>query len=118
MNEGVMLRLGLNQLGYTDFRLDRVCDKTNLYRFESAFGASPLICSNIFRDIQLLDIGDAIIDNPRPLYLLMGFYWLYRYPVEAMTAVTFKVDKDTVRKWVWKYCTAIQKLKPHKVKKC
>jgi hypothetical protein len=117
VNEGLMLRLGLNQLGYSDFQRDRVCNETNRNRFVAAFGVSPLVCSMVFRDIQLHIADDATIDNPKPLMLLMSFYWLYRYPVETMTAAHFKFDEDTVRKWVWKYCKAIQALLPHKVKK-
>jgi hypothetical protein len=116
VNEEMMLRLGLNQIGCTEYHRDRVCDKTNLSRFAATFGVSPLICSMVFRDIQLHVDDGATIDNPKPLMLLMSLYWLYRYPVETMTAVCFKFDEDTVRKWVWKYCKAIQALLPHKVK--
>jgi hypothetical protein len=115
VDQELMLRLGLNQVGFSVDQMDRVLAKTNRQRFQDFFGVSPLVCSTIFHHIQAFDIGDAKIENPKPLHLLMSCYWLKRYTVEPVTAVLFKTSADTVRKRVWMYCKAMQALCRYKV---
>ena len=115
-NADDMLVIGLNCIGFTPERTIRHSNATRINHFESAFGIHPNTCSIIFYEIQIHDIGTARIAKPKVPHFLMALYWLKRYPIEQILAGLFKYDEDTVRKWVWKYCQAIQALKQYKVR--
>jgi hypothetical protein len=109
-------RIGLNCIGFPPERTRRHHETTNVKHFESAFGINPQIASIVFQEIQTRDIGNKRVNKPKLCHFLMALYWLKRYPVEKICAGLFGYDEDTVRKWIWIYCKAIQALKPYKVK--
>ena len=111
-----MLSLGLNFLGFNPARTEKHAAKTNNSHFERAFGANTEACCSIYRDIQVLDIGSATIHKPKPDHFLLALHWLRRYPTEEANAGMSGLHEDTVRKWAWKYCAAIQALKVYKVR--
>jgi hypothetical protein len=115
VDQASMLRLGLSQVGYSINQINAALAETNRKRFQDFFGVSPTVCSTIFYDIQVLNLGQNQIKKPKALHLLMTCYWLKRYSVEPITAVLFKTSEDTVRKRVWMYCRAIQALRRYKV---
>lgn len=112
----IALAVGLNCIGFGPERTQRHCDKTKLDHFQGAYGVDPDTCSLIFREIQVRGIGDKAIDKPKLPHFLMTLHWLKRYPVEQQMSAIFGYHEDTVRKWVWKYCSAIQELKIYKVR--
>ena len=116
IEEQVMLTLGLNFVGYTPYRTRNHSATTNNNHFERAFGSSSKNCCSIFYDLQVLDIGEATIAKPKVSHFLLSLYWLKKYPTEEDSAGLSGLDADTVRKWVWKYSTAIQALKTYKVR--
>jgi hypothetical protein len=110
-----MLVIGLNCIGFGPERTARHSETTKLNHFESAFGINPNVCSIIFHEIQIRNIGQKQIRKPKVPYFLLALYWLKRYPVEKVSSGLFGYHEDTIRKWVWKYCEAIQALKQYKV---
>jgi hypothetical protein len=115
-NQDDMLTIGLNCVGYHPARTIGHSEATNLKHFVRFFGVDPIVCSIVFRDIQVQDIGEYRISKPKVSYFLMTLYWLKCYPLEHQTAGLFGYDEDTVRRWVWSYCSAIQALKAYKVR--
>lgn len=113
--EDVMLAIGLSQIGFSSSQVENAPKNTNNSRFLSAYGASSKVCCCIYEDIKNLDIHHSGISNPKPYLLLICLHWLKRYPVEHMMSAMFAMNEDTVRKWIWIYCAAIQALKPSKV---
>jgi hypothetical protein len=115
--EHVMLNVGLDFIGFDSNHIATTKNSKKIEYFCSFYGASPATCSNIFRDIQVLDIGVAKIQEVKVKYFLMALWWLYRYQTEVSILPTFKVKSEfTVRKWTWAYCKAIQALKATKVR--
>ena len=112
----LMLRLGLNFLGFNPARTEKHAAKTNKNHFERAFGANAEACCTIFHDLQVLDIGSAAIPKPKLDHFLLALHWLRRYPTEEANSGMSGLHEDTLRKWAWKYSTAIQALKAHKVR--
>jgi hypothetical protein len=110
-----ILQLGLETVGFSVQRQQRVRHVTNITRFRASFGPSPETCRDIFKDFQTTQIVEAHINKPNLIYYLMSMNWLKTYKTEAEFAGLFKVDEKTVRVWVWKYTHAIQALKATKV---
>jgi hypothetical protein len=115
-NAAEVLTVGLACIGFGPERTLGHSDKTQLKHFESAFGIDPDTISTIFHEIQVRDIGDKQIRKPKLPHFLLALHWLKRYPIEQMSSGIFGYHEDTVRKWVWTYCSAIQALKPYKVR--
>ena len=115
IEENVMLTLGLNFVGFNPYRIQNHSANKNKHHFERAFGASTKACCALYNDLQVVDIGIAAIQKPKLTHFLLALHWLKRYPTEEANSALSGLDEDTVRKWVWKYCCAIQALKTHKV---
>jgi hypothetical protein len=116
VTEAQMLLLGLSFVGYDEERTNRTNNNKKSDHFQKSYGVSPLVCSIIFGDIQVRDIGEAKISKPTPKHFLLCMFWLKRYQVESMLSITFGYHEETVRKYIWMYARAIQALKPHKVR--
>jgi hypothetical protein len=118
VTEAQMLRLGLSFIGVDEERTNRAHDNSNRDRFTKSYGVSPLICTIIFGDLQVLDIGDKKISKPKPKHFLLCMFWLKRYQVESLLSTIFGFHEETVRKWLWTYAKAIQALKQYMVSTC
>ena len=118
IEEQDMLTLGLNFVGFTPHRANKHSANTNKNHFERAFGASTKACCALYHDLQVFDLGLAAIAKPKLTYFLLALHWLRRYPTEGANAGISGLDEDTVRKWVWIYCAAIQALKRYKLRIC
>jgi hypothetical protein len=79
------------------------------------YGVLPATLAEVFVDIQTTNVHEGRIDSADPVLFLMAVEWLCTYKEEEELAGKFKRDKDTVRKYIWRYATAIQKLKEKKV---
>jgi hypothetical protein len=115
VTEAQMLCLGLSFVGYDEERNNRTHDNKNRDRFQKSYGVSPLVCSLIFSDIQVLELGEAKVSKPKPNHFLLCMFWLKRYQVESILSVIFGFHEETICKWIWTYARAIQALKSHKV---
>ena len=115
VNADEMLIVGLNCIGFGPERTVNHNATTNRKHFESSYGMDAATCCIVFLHIQVRDIGQMRIDKPKVPHFLLCLHWLKRYPTEQMNAGLFGYHEDSVRKWVWKYCRAIQALKPYKV---
>lgn len=109
-----MLRMGLKSMGFSVQRQNRTCHQTNKERFERDFANLDGLAV-AWVELQNLNIGDAYISKPNPLYFLMTVHWLKTYKKETSLAGMFNLDEKTVRKWLWKYAKSIEALAMHKV---
>lgn len=98
VTEGEMINLGLHAVGFGLQRQGKSCQENNIKRFCSFFGATPLVCSIIFRDLQIIDIGNAAICKPKVMHFLMTLNWLKRYQVELTLSGLFKLSEESIRK--------------------
>jgi hypothetical protein len=74
-----MLSIGLHFVGYDLARTQNVSVERNEERFVYMYGASSNVCSIIFDEIQMIDIGNSTINKPTPKHFLMCLYWLKKY---------------------------------------
>jgi hypothetical protein len=75
-----------------------------------------LVCTLIFHDVQVQDIGEAAINKIKLKNFLMAMHWLKGYPVETMMSSIFNLHEETIRTKVFEIVEAIQALKLYKVK--
>ncbi len=73
---------------------------TQIRRFMSFFGASPLVCAMVWNILSHKQLHPAAT---RPLYLLCAFLFLRQYSVEAVNHAITGLDEKTFRHWCWKY---------------
>ena len=110
------LHFGLELVGFSEARQQKVCKNTNLKCFRSSFGISPKSCCCILLDFQTTQIVAACIAKPKIRYMMMAIYWLRHYPTEVPLSGTFKMDEKTIREHIKKYVRAIQALAGQKVR--
>jgi hypothetical protein len=111
--EFVFFRLEL--AGFSGCTIRHNKKKMNRERFKDSFYASPQIVENIFDDIQDEDLGESRISKPNPLYLLLGLFYLKKYPTKHALAAFLDSTEKTVLTWAKGYVQAIQALKKKKV---
>ena len=84
-----MLEMGLLQAGFDANRQGRVKMETNVRRFTSHYGSSPLVCAAIWEDLLTTTIPDARISQRMdPANFFLGMYYLKEYPTEEKIAGT------------------------------
>lgn len=113
-----MLRIGLDWAGFDASRQRTVNRDTNVRRFQSYFGSSPLVCSAIWKDLVTSDIQEARIHPGTSATLdkfLLTLYFLKGYPTEEKLAAHSKMCEKVARKWVWIFACKLQALKTKKV---
>jgi hypothetical protein len=110
-----MLYLGLSQIRCSPCQLFRVSAASNVDRFKSSFGVTSLVSAKIFQDIKNTDLT---IKKHKPILLWWALTGSKKYPVEKSLGARFGLSKDTVHKWIWLYCAAVQALKERKVSVC
>jgi hypothetical protein len=110
--------LGLNLAGFED---RQNCAMNNRRRFRSLHAWSVLQAAALaenFVDIQTSRqrVLEGGINRPDPVLLLMAVEWSCTYK-EGEEELAGKLQKyeDTLRKYIWRYATTIQKLKEKKV---
>jgi hypothetical protein len=116
-----MLRIGLDWAGFDVSRQSTVNLDTNVRRFQSNFGSSPLVCSALWKDLVTTDIPEARIHPKTSATLdkyLLALYFLKGYPTEEKLAAHSKMCEKVARKWAWLFACKIQALKTKKVSGC
>lgn len=108
-----MMVKGLLFARYTEESIQRCKDSTNLERFVSRYGSSPIVLCAIWEDLQRSDNPDCHIppDKLKLEYFLMSMHFLRRYPTEHERAAATGFHRDTCRDWTWYYVYRIQQLK-------
>jgi hypothetical protein len=91
---------------------------TNTARFRSTYGIDPTSCSEIYYDLETVDIGNKKVENLQIIYFFLTLFWLRSYSTETALAATFKLHERTIRNYLWRYAEAIQALKSIKVRNC
>lgn len=108
--------MGLKRAGFDAVQQQRVKRETNVRRFKSHFGSSPLVYAAIWEDLATTDIPEARISARADLdKFFLGLYFLKEYPTEEKLAGSFDTCEKTARKWAWYFATKIQALKMKKV---
>jgi hypothetical protein len=111
-----LLDTGLKIAGYTGEQIAKVCNETNLERFRTFYGTSPQPASMLWEDLKTVDTGEAKIEKLDVMYFLMTIYWMRTYQTLRAIATVFKIHRETVAIWVWKYVEAIKSLRHLKVR--
>jgi hypothetical protein len=96
-----MLRIGLDLAGFHISRQEQVQRGTNIRRFQSYYGSSPLVCTTIWEDLLTTDIPEARI-APMPgaidkFFLSLNF--LKGYASEEKLAGSSNMCEKGARKW-------------------
>ncbi|KAI2504968.1 hypothetical protein MHU86_9497 [Fragilaria crotonensis] len=116
---GDLLRIGLFLVGFDLARQQAVDSNTNVRRFKSHFGSSPVVCAVLWEDLITTDIQEArVVPAPGALdKFLMCLYFLKTYATEEKLSAFSKLNEKTARKWIWFFASKIQALKTKKVRK-
>jgi hypothetical protein len=112
-----IMRHGLVCAGYDRIRQERVMGSTNIARFKTKYGSTPLVCAQIWEDLQTTEIPEAHVDE---MYLDLKYFlaannWLFRYPTDEEQSGSFGKCLTTMRKWKSFYVQKIAALKEQKV---
>ena len=113
-----VLSIGLLCAGFDTGRQQRVERATNVGRFMSHFGSSPLVCAMIWEDlVTARDIWENQTHQQAASFenFLMAMYFLKVYPTEEKLAGIWKTWEKSARKWVWLFVLKIKALKEKKV---
>jgi hypothetical protein len=108
LSEKEFMALGLELAGYDRWQTYK--EHCNIQRFVECYGATPLTCSEMWDDLEML--GE--IDNKsKPKYFLMALFYLFKYLNKTDIGRFFKIGcRNTVRKhvdhWVEKIQTLLQ----------
>jgi len=108
---------GLCLLGFDARRQRTVERSTNVRRFGSHFGSTPLVCASIWEELKTSEDPAVLIDTSKVSLskFLEGLYYLKRYPTEEEMAGNFGSCEKTARKWAWFLARRLQALKKTKV---
>jgi len=85
--------------------------KSELDRFRSMFGISPVSVKKLFDDLE------TSLPSPCMKKLLSALMWLKTYLTETQMSFISGSDMKTLRQYNWKYVTAIAELKVLKIDK-
>lgn len=111
-----VMRIGLDWAGFDACRRERVIRATNIKRFQSHFGCSPLVCAVIWEDLLTTEIQEARINPATTLdKMFLALYLLNVYTTEEKLAGCSKLCETTARKWAWFIASRIQALKAKKI---
>lgn len=94
----------MNLTGHEFLKLGNVYTKSSLTkskrialrRFKTFFGASPTICSIVWRELK-----NDLPQGALPKHLLWCLSFLKQYHTEHCRRSIFHSDEKTIRKWTW-----------------
>ena len=96
MSESKFMELGLTAAGYKF--PNRCLEKTNIKRFKKHFGVHPSTCAKLWHDLLSTDNAEArMAPNTKPIVLLIGLRFLWRYETEEILATFFGMSDNTIR---------------------
>ena len=108
-----VLSIGLELMGITRGRQQRVQYSTNLHDFKAFFGVHPLVVARIWEDLQSTTINEARIYPTNPDYMPNGmctiknflhtFNFLKTYRTETERKASTGFSTVTLRKWTWHF---------------
>lgn len=110
-----VLHVGLLKVGFAS--QSNVSTATKLKRFQSHYGCSPTVVSQMLHDMQRTVVPEARLDDNEIdiVYFLMSLYFLRCYPTANQIEALFNVSAVTSRKWIWFYVKKIQCMTKEKV---
>lgn len=121
MDAQAFMNLGLS-LFFSEDRIGRARDETNIERFRQTFGVDPPVVAFVWSDLMKYDIsveGANLLPLPankrKPVYFLMALYTLKKYPTESDRESRFDVSATTAREWTRYYLERIQALQVVKI---
>lgn len=74
----------------------QIHNRHNLNIFNSFFGVSPLVCSEIW-----ILLNKQYVPYMKPVHLFWASLFLKQYNTENVSSMICKCDEKTFRKWVW-----------------
>ena len=112
-----IMRLGLNWTGYDRYRQGRVQHATNIARFQSHYGSTPVVCAQIWEDLQTTEIPEARVERKHLdlKYFLCAMNFLFRYETDEELSGKFTRCSKSLRNWKWFYVGKVAALKGKKV---
>jgi hypothetical protein len=112
------MSIGLELVGFSEYRQSRAKRSTNLHRFRTFYGSNPIVYANIWEDLLSTDIPEARVsrEDASVRHFLSGIYFLKNYPTDERQSGQFKMCVKTARKWAWFYMEKVQWLKLDKVR--
>lgn len=118
ISSDLILRKGLEIVGFDARRQRGVSMKTNILHFKQAYGSHPAVYARIWHDLQTTTEPAAIVDSKHMNlhYFLMTLHFLKTYKSEGELAGTFKVSEATAGNWIWFFAAKIQGLKSHMIR--
>ena len=120
-------RIGLKILGVNRHRQQRQSNKSNLADFKAHYCVDPVVCAQMWEDLQTTTLPDAQINATAPdnrnsganlKNFLRAFHFLMRYGTELERKVSSGNTRSTVRKWTWFFVEKIYALRGLKVRFC
>ena len=109
------LKLGLEIAGYKKWYT--YMPHTQLDRFSTHYGVNPETTASVWHALQNLPVGNEhrLEKNAKPMHLLLGFRFLYKYHTEDDLGVFFGGENNpmcnkTVGKWCRIYTHRIESL--------
>lgn len=98
-SEDQFLRLGFESQG--DFGYTKSKRDSQIQRFRSLYGTSPLVLSMIWTDIHESLGPSNVAQGTNPLYMLVLYRWLKSYATEfELQSMFMGMAVKTIRKWV------------------
>lgn len=119
-----VLRIGLKMVGVDRHRQHRQSRKTNRGDFTVHYGVDPIVCAQMWEDLQITNIDEARIsgksvDNRNSgcnlKNFLRAYHFLKRYETDRERKCSSGHARETARKWVWFFVLKIGALKGMKI---
>jgi len=99
--------------------MKRVCMQTNLDRFGDSFGVSPVVCADIWVDLQTTTVPAACIDTKRKSCtlhtMLLSIRFLKKHDTETDRSGSSKKCDRFCRDWGWCFLEKIAALRAQKI---
>lgn len=115
----IVLKRGLELVGFDERRQNTVQRSMNLKRFCAHFGSKPGVYAAIWSDLQQTTIDAARVDidamKTRLEHMLMATHFLKCYLTASQSEAIFKLSDTTICKWVWFYVGKLRALKEDKI---
>ena len=111
--EDRVLSYGLERAGFHQNGDQQKSKAVQRERFVAFYGVCYRTCSAIFEALKISRAEAGDVSNL--LHFLVTMFWFKSYVTEPVLSGLFQLTENTVRKWIWEYARALQRLKPSKV---
>lgn len=119
-----VLRIGLKMVGVDCHRQKKQKNSTNLEDFRAHYCVDPIVCAQMWEDLQTTNIQEAHVDAKSVDNLnsgcnlknfLRAFHFLMRYQTDREKKCSSGHASETIRKWIWYFVVKIGALRGMKI---